>query len=226
MKLTKTTGLKMKSKYNPKTDVGNIVGRYKVLEYISIENRSYFKVSCIDCKTERTVRVDSFKKSKDSCFSCDKANPNYKSRAYNSWDGMIQRCLNPNSTSYWKYGAVGIKVQDSWTLPNGEGFRNFIKDLGDCPDGMTLDRWPDKFGNYCKENVRWATNSEQGYNQKKRSTNTSGRTGVTWNKEKNKWHSQIWKDNKKIHLGYFDIFEDAVKAREEAELEYFGEVKE
>ena len=98
--------------------------------------------------------------------------------------------------------------------------------MGECPEGMTLDRWPDKAGNYEAGNVRWATNSEQGFNQKRRSTNKSGRTGVHWDKVKEKWVARITFQLKEIFIGYFSEFEDAVKAREEAELKYFGENKE
>ena len=56
-----------------------------------------------------------------------------------------------------------------------------------------------------------------------RNDNTSGITGVYWIKNRNKWRSEITYKNKVIHLGYFDKFEDAVKARKWAEEKYFGE---
>ena len=53
--------------------------------------------------------------------------------------------------------------------------------------------------------------------------NTSGVPGVSWNKSKNKWIARIGKGYKNISLGSFLIFEDAVTARKEAEIKYFGE---
>ena len=53
--------------------------------------------------------------------------------------------------------------------------------------------------------------------------NTSGVTGVSWDKAENKWKAQIGINNKMIHLGRFDNFDEAVKARQEAEQKYFGE---
>jgi len=51
-------------------------------------------------------------------------------------------------------------------------------------------------------------------------TNNSGVAGVGWNKRDQKWHSRI-KVNKKLkHLGYFDVFAEAVSARKEAEIKY------
>ena len=52
-----------------------------------------------------------------------------------------------------------------------------------------------------------------------RSTNTSGITGVTWSKQKDKWHSYIMSDKKLIHLGFFLDKEDAIFARLKAEKE-------
>lgn len=74
-----------------------------------------------------------------------------------------------------------------------------------------------------KYNLRITTRSQNVENQRVRSTNTSGVTGVCWNKKLNKWVSGIMVQGKKIHLGYFIEFDDAVKARKEAEKKYFKE---
>ena len=74
-----------------------------------------------------------------------------------------------------------------------------------------------------KYNLRICTNLENNKNQKIKLTNTSGTTGVVWNKKNNKWIAQITVNYKNIYLGSFINFEDAVKARKEAEEKYFGE---
>lgn len=74
-----------------------------------------------------------------------------------------------------------------------------------------------------KSNLRIATNQENTINASLKSNNTSGVTGVNWDKRYNKWEARIKKDYKQIHLGYFNDFEDAVKARKDAEKKYFGE---
>ena len=60
-------------------------------------------------------------------------------------------------------------------------------------------------------------------NAKLRSNNTSGVTGVSFNKKRNKWVSTICINKKRIQLGGFDNFEDAILARKQAEEKYFGE---
>lgn len=91
---------------------------------------------------------------------------------YNSWQSMLKRCTNPNDTCWSIYGAKGIRVCDRWK--GEDGFSNFVKDMGIRPIGKTLDRFPDKNGDYTPENTRWADWKEQGRN----------RNGVKLSKEK------------------------------------------
>ena len=74
-----------------------------------------------------------------------------------------------------------------------------------------------------KYNLRFATPSQNSMNRGLQSNNTYGTTGVYWNKRKNKWTAGITFQKKKYYLGDYDRLEDAVKARKEAEEEYYGE---
>jgi hypothetical protein len=140
-----------------------------------------------------------------------------KTKIYNSWRGMKERCDNPNNNRYSYYGARGIMYNKKWVT-----FEGFYSDMGESYlEGFELDRI-DVNGNYCKENCRWTTQSEQCYNQRKRTDNKSGKTGVGYHKRNKKWTAFIRVNDKQIYLGSFEIFEDAVKAREEAELKYYG----
>lgn len=145
-------------------------------------------------------------------------------REYRSWKNMIDRCYNPDHKSYPNYGGRGITVCDRWLESDNIGLLNFLEDMGNS-GGLTIER-ADVNGNYCKENCLWDDRSKQGYNQRIRSTNKSGRTGVRFHDKRGKWVAYITFKNKSRGLGYFNTFEDAVKARESAELEYFGFIKE
>lgn len=73
-----------------------------------------------------------------------------------------------------------------------------------------------------RDNLRKATHKENSRNQSKSTKNTSGVIGVGWYNRYNKWRAYI-KIEKSITLGYFNNKEDAIRARLNAEVKYFGE---
>lgn len=85
----------------------------------------------------------------------------YNTRTYHTWEGMKQRCLNPNATRYPSYGGVGVLLCKEWY-----DFDGFLKDMGERPEGKTLDRI-NPFGNYEPSNCRWATYKEQVHNRRR-----------------------------------------------------------
>ena len=143
---------------------------------------------------------------------------------HTSWRSMRSRCLNKANKRYEDYGGRGIVICDRWLEPNGAGFLNFLEDMGEAPEGYTLDRI-DVDGNYTPENCRWADITTQNFNQRIRKNNTSGRTGVYWDHTRHKWYATICMYGKRTYLGRFDTIEEAIRVREKAELDYKGFVK-
>jgi hypothetical protein len=80
--------------------------------------------------------------------------------AYSSWRGMKERCNRPGSAYFHLYGGRGIRVCERWWT-----FENFLADMGERPDGKSLDR-VDPNGNYEPANCRWATPLEQTHNRR------------------------------------------------------------
>jgi AP2 domain. len=107
------------------------------------------------------------------------------------------------------------------------GGRNLTmhRELMDSPPGLEVDhRNGDGLDNQ-RANLRVATRSLNGFNkQHARADSSSGVLGVCPFRRTGKWHAQIMKDRRRVHLGYFDDLYRAVLARRDAELKYFGEV--
>ena len=80
---------------------------------------------------------------------------------YHVWSGMQERCRNPKNKKWHNYGGRGVRVCDRW-----QSFENFLADMGEAPEGKSIDRHPDQNGNYEPGNCRWATGKEQCRNKR------------------------------------------------------------
>lgn len=93
-----------------------------------------------------------------------------KTRAYRIWDGIVQRCTNPNNKAFSNYGGRGIAIDDAWLV-----FNNFLSDMGIPPENASIERIDNDSG-YNKSNCKWASKTEQ---QRNRRTNNR----ITYNGE-------------------------------------------
>lgn len=134
---------------------------------------------------------------------------------------MLDRCNNENSTFYYEYGERGIEVCKEWC--EFESFMEWAFESG-YDANLEIDRKDNNLG-YFPDNCRWVDGFTQAYNKRMYRSNSSGVIGVNWVERDNKWQARISVNGERISLGSFHNFEDAVEARKEAELKYYGELK-
>lgn len=82
-------------------------------------------------------------------------------RLYRMWATMKQRCCDPNSSGYYKYGAKGVTVCEDWKF--FEPFMKWALSNG-YTDKLSIDRIDNSKG-YCPENCRFVTMRDQQNNR-------------------------------------------------------------
>jgi hypothetical protein len=153
---------------------GDRFGRLTIIEEVKNRYRRSFRCLC-DCGEYKTTTL--YMLTSGQCKSCDcfrseyVAQKNYKhglairnNKHYllYTWEGMKQRCYNPNHFGYKYYGGRDIKVCNRWL----NSFEDFINDIGDRPsEEYSLDRI-NVNGNYEPSNCKWATSTEQAKNKR------------------------------------------------------------
>lgn len=133
---------------------GKRIGNLLVIE--REENRggiSYWLCEC-DCGKRISVRGYYLNREQQTCcVSCAQfKHGKCESREYQSWREMKRRCNNKENENY---GGRGITYCERW-----EEFELFLEDMGERPEGTSLDRIDNNKG-YYRENCRWATCKEQ-----------------------------------------------------------------
>lgn len=132
---------------------------------------------------------------------------------YPTYKNMKQRCYNKNNKRYESYGGRGIKICDRWL--GIYGFSNFIEDMGERPEGHSLDRIDNNKG-YSPDNCRWATKHQQAANK----CNSNKVVGVSYDKQSNKYVATLKTNGLEVLRKYFKTHNEAIRCRKNAEVEY------
>ncbi|MCK5610331.1 hypothetical protein KAR91_51135 [Candidatus Pacearchaeota archaeon] len=142
---------------------GRIFGKLMVmsLDYKDINCHTYWNCKC-ECGNERVVHYGNLTSGRAvSCGCTRRTHGATNTRTHKSWLSMKGRVQNPNNVDYHNYGGRGITVCDRWL--GKDGFKHFLEDMGERPEGMSIDRIRNS-GNYEPMNCRWATPTEQNRN--------------------------------------------------------------
>lgn len=168
------------------------------------------------CGCNRTKNSTlNIKKAITSNITHGKANKNKKTKEYNAWIAIKQRCFDKNHPSYMDYGGRGVTMFPEWK----SNFKAFLSYVGEAPTNKhSIDRI-DVNGNYEPNNVRWATSSIQSSNRRLQKSNSTGVEGVTFDKKSCKYIARITIDGKRKYLGSYKELTDAKNIVEKYRIE-------
>lgn len=145
--------------------IGKKYGILTVMSEVKERNKNghiLYNVKC-ECGKEKQVLGSSLRtggsRSCNKCSILTGSHGMWKSREFNIWQSMKDRCYNQNNIRYKNYGGRGVVVCDRWV----NSFKNFYCDMGNS-NGLSIDRI-DVYGNYEPSNCRWANAKTQSRNR-------------------------------------------------------------
>lgn len=132
---------------------------------------------------------------------------------YLTWAEMIARCERKSHKRFADYGGRGIKVCPQWRA----NFAAFLADMGERPQGMTLDR-ENNDGDYEPGNCRWVSYAEQNLNKRSYRNSSTGVSGIEWDgRSGGRYRVSIRRNGVRTHLGFTTDFFEACCRRKSAE---------
>lgn len=149
--------------------VGQRFGKLLVKSLSKIKTNGVYWVCKCDCGKTAHIFGGNLTSGRQTACGCGKgtaATHGHSRRGkitpeYRAWKNMMTRCYNENYHRYPDWGGRGITVCKRW-----HDFTNFLADMGERPEGLTLERRHNDKG-YSKYNCTWATRSEQAKNTRR-----------------------------------------------------------
>lgn len=198
---------------------GQIVGNWEIIEPVEGKTGNYYRCKCIKCKEEKEMMAKLIAKPKTyACNNC--RNTDLTGKVFNNVK-VLEKIGGNGTNTIWLCECLlcGKKwnvVQFSITSGNLRSCGCYIREISK--------KVPEYVG------IMEGTNVSRMLSSKKSKNNTSGITGVSYNKITSNYKAYIGFKGKLYHLGTFDTLEDAANARKEAEcmlynnfLEWFSE---
>lgn len=161
---------------------GKQFGKLNAIKPLGKNNNGKYLWLCkCNCGNEKTILGDNLIRGETKSCGCLRkemaAQKNLKhghsrrgkvSRTHIIWTSMIQRCNNPNTPNYKNYGGRGITVCNRWNPKMDGSFNNFLKDMGEIPEGKSLDRIDNNklIDGYSPGNCKLSTTKEQNRNKR------------------------------------------------------------
>lgn len=181
---------------------GRRFGRLVAMEYLGTLNGSGRWLCQCDCGVQPIVKTHRLVIGTTSSCGCLRrermtTHGRSRTRTHRIWNGLVQRATNSNRAGAENYALRGIGVCNRWR----ESFENFVADMGECPDGMSIDRINND-GDYEPSNCRWATRATQNQNRRDNQYLTiDGRTEcvAVWSREGGVRHQTI---RQRVRLGW------------------------
>ena len=142
---------------------GQTFGKWTVIGFHSRSKSRTMWICQCECGIEKRIGGGDLCNGKSrSCHSCARRTHGLtRTPEYRVWANMLDRCRNPASPGYVRWGGRGIVVCERW-----QSFENFLEDMGKRPSPEhSIERRDNDLG-YSPENCYWATLKEQSHNKR------------------------------------------------------------
>ena len=203
-----------------------VTGSYSWYYFPNGQRKAKWECLC-DCGNAANVMVGALQSGYTQSCGClqkERASAarkkwDFSRKTYEAYHNMLARCYSPAHKSNDNFVKYGVEVCDEWL--GEDGILTFVEDMGEKPDSLQLIRL-NPFANFCKDNCKWVTKQESSksiYKFPRKVKPISARTGVKYDKRRNKYVARIVLNGKE-QTKQFSLLEDAILQRESWEEEY------